>query len=43
MGAWGIPYNNMWAVANVISTNAQYTGAAPGDGFSDVKYLESHD
>ena len=43
VGAWGIPYNNMWAVANVISGNSNYTGGAPGDGFSDVKFLESHD
>ena len=43
VGAWGIPYNNMWAVANVISGNSNYAGGAPGDGFSDVKYLESHD
>jgi 1,4-alpha-glucan branching enzyme len=42
-GAWGIPYNNMWAVANVISPNSNYAGGAPGDGFSDVKFLESHD
>jgi len=32
----------MWAVANVISGNGQYNGTN-GDGFSDVKYLESHD
>ncbi len=32
----------MWAVANVISGNGQYNGSN-GDGFSDVKYLESHD
>ncbi len=43
IGAWGIPFNNMWAVANVISGNSNYVGAAPGDGFSDVKFLESHD
>ncbi|MEN8008103.1 MAG: alpha-amylase family glycosyl hydrolase [Candidatus Krumholzibacteriota bacterium] len=43
VGAWGIAYNNMWAVANVISGNSNYAGAAPGDGFSDVKFLESHD
>ena len=43
VGAWGIAFNNMWAVANVISGNSNYTGAAPGDGFSDVKFLESHD
>jgi 1,4-alpha-glucan branching enzyme len=42
-GAWGPAYNNMWAVANVISGNSQYAGGNPGDGFSDVKYLESHD
>jgi glycosidase len=27
----------------VISGNNQYAGGVPGDGFSDVKYLESHD
>jgi 1,4-alpha-glucan branching enzyme len=43
VGAFGVPYNNMWAVANVISPNSNYLGAAPGDGFSDVKFLESHD
>ncbi|MBK7187385.1 MAG: hypothetical protein IPH86_01475 [bacterium] len=43
VGAWGPAYNNMWAVANVISGNSGYAGAAPGDGFSDIKYLESHD
>lgn len=43
VGAWGPAYNNMWALANVISGNAGYAGGAPGDGFSDVKYLESHD
>jgi pullulanase/glycogen debranching enzyme len=43
VGAFGPVYNNMWAVANVISGNSNYTGGAPGDGFSDVKYLESHD
>ncbi len=32
----------MWAAANVISPNSQYDGYN-GDGFSDVKYLESHD
>jgi len=42
-GAWGVPYNNMWAVANVLSGNSNYAGSNPGDGFSDVKYLESHD
>ncbi|MBU2502923.1 hypothetical protein KJ682_16455 [bacterium] len=43
VGAFGPAYNNMWAVANVVSGNAGYAGAAPGDGFSDIKYLESHD
>jgi 1,4-alpha-glucan branching enzyme len=43
VGAWGTIYRNMWAVANVISGNAGYSGGVPGDGFSDVKYLESHD
>ncbi len=43
IGAFGPAYNNMWAVANVISGNAGYAGSAPGDGFSDIKYLESHD
>lgn len=43
VGAFGPAYNNMWAVANVVSGNANYAGTAPGDGFSDVKYLESHD
>ena len=43
VGAFGPEYNNMWAVANVISGNSNYSGAAPGDGFSDIKYLESHD
>ncbi len=43
VGAFGVPYNNMWALANVISPNSNYVGAAPGDGFSDVKFLESHD
>ncbi len=43
VGAFGVPYNNMWAVANVVSPNSNYTGAAPGDGFSDIKFLESHD
>ncbi len=42
-GAWGPVYNNMWAVANVVSGNSNYSGAATGDGFSDIKYLESHD
>ena len=32
----------MCAVANVVSGNGQYNGVN-GDGFSDVKYLESHD
>jgi 1,4-alpha-glucan branching enzyme len=43
IGAFGPAYNNMWAVANVISGNSGYSGAAPGDGFSDVKFIESHD
>jgi len=43
IGAFGPAYNNMWAVANVISGNSNYAGAATGDGFSDIKYLESHD
>ncbi len=43
LGAFGPAYNNMWAVANVVGPNANYAGAAPGDGFSDIKYLESHD
>lgn len=43
VGAWGPAYNNMWALANVISGNSGYAGAVPGDGFSDIKYLESHD
>ncbi len=43
VGAFGPAYNNMWAVANVMSGNSNYSGAATGDGFSDIKYLESHD
>lgn len=43
VGAFGTEYRNMWAVANVVSGNSQYAGPVPGDGFSDVKYLESHD
>lgn len=43
VGAFGPAYNNMWAVANVLSPNSQYAGGVPGDGFSDIKYLESHD
>lgn len=43
VGAWGPAYNNMWALANVISGNDGYAGGVPGNGFSDVKYLESHD
>lgn len=43
VGAFGPQYNNMWAVANVLSGNSNYAGPATGDGFSDVKYLESHD
>jgi len=42
-GAFGTEYRNMWAVANVISGNSGYAGPGIGDGFSDVKYLESHD
>jgi len=42
VGAWGFAYKNMWATANVIGGNDQYTGSN-GDGFSDVKFLESHD
>ena len=41
-GAWGSSYRNMWAVANVLSGNSGYNGFN-GDGFSDGKYLESHD
>ena len=43
VGAFGTAYNNMWAAANVVGGNDQYTGGAPGDGFSDVKFLETHD
>jgi len=43
VGAFGPAYNNMWAVANVMGGNSNYEGAATGDGFSDIKYLESHD
>jgi 1,4-alpha-glucan branching enzyme len=43
VGAWGTAYRNMWAAANVLSGNSSYAGPAPGDGFSDVKFLESHD
>lgn len=43
VGAFGPAYNNMWAMANVISANSGYSGPGWGDGFSDVKYLESHD
>ena len=43
VGAFGPAYNNMWAMANVISANSGYAGPGWGDGFSDVKYLESHD
>jgi len=43
VGAFGFAYRNMWAVANVVGGNDQYAGGVPGDGFSDVKYLESHD
>ncbi len=42
-GAFGTEYRNMWAVANVVSGNSGYAGPGIGDGFSDVKYLESHD
>ena len=41
-GCWSFGCRNMWAAANVISGNSQYNGFI-GDGFSDVKYLESHD
>jgi len=41
-GCWSLGCRNMWAAANVIGGNDQYDGAN-GDGFSDVKYLESHD
>ncbi len=41
-GCWSFACKNMWAAANVIGPNDQYNGAN-GDGFSDVKYLESHD
>ena len=41
-GCWSYTCRNMWAAANVISPNSQYDGYN-GDGFSDVKYLESHD
>ncbi len=43
VGSFGPAYNNMWAVANVLSPNSQYAGGVPGDGFSDIKYIESHD
>jgi len=41
-GCFSFACRPMWAVANVISGNGQYDGTN-GDGFSDVKYLESHD
>lgn len=41
-GCWDYLCRNMWAAANVIGGNDQYDGSN-GDGFSDVKYLESHD
>ena len=41
VGAFGAVYNNMWAVANVVSGNSNYWWA--GGGFQDVKFLESHD
>lgn len=41
-GCWSYVCRNMWAAANVIGGNDQYDGVN-GDGFSDVKYLESHD
>ena len=41
VGSFGPAYNNMWAVANVISGNSNYFW--PGGGFQDVKFLESHD
>ncbi|MFO7653504.1 MAG: alpha-amylase family glycosyl hydrolase [Candidatus Krumholzibacteriia bacterium] len=43
VGAFGTTYRNMWAVANVVAGNPGYGGPVPGDGFSDVKFLESHD
>ncbi len=41
-GCFSYACRPMWAVANVMSGNGQYNGSN-GDGFSDVKYLESHD
>jgi 1,4-alpha-glucan branching enzyme len=42
LGCWSYACRNMWATANVIGANSQYNGSN-GDGFSDVKYFESHD
>jgi 1,4-alpha-glucan branching enzyme len=42
LGCWSFACRNMWATANVIAANSQYDGSN-GDGFSDVKFLESHD
>ncbi len=41
-GCWSFACRNMWAAANVIAGNSQYDGLN-GDGFSDVKSLETHD
>lgn len=42
LGCWSFACRNMWATANVIAANSQYNGSN-GDGFSDVKFLETHD
>ncbi|MBK7702307.1 MAG: hypothetical protein IPI34_05135 [bacterium] len=42
LGCWSFGCRNMWASANVIGANSQYNGSN-GDGFSDVKSLETHD
>ncbi len=42
LGCWSFGCRNMWASANVIGANSQYDGVN-GDGFSDVKSLETHD
>ncbi len=42
LGCFSFACRNMWAAANVISPNSQYDGVN-GDGFSDIKFLESHD
>ena len=42
LGCWSFACRNMWATANVIAANSQYDGTN-GDGFSDVKFLETHD